>query len=101
MASLHKAVKGYNLKHWNTVVYIDSLIYKTAGRVSSYIFLARDFENSPEDKVRLITSKFKVHSFRNSGHVGMRLRFYFPFFDNSPLYLSLAELLATIRHCKC
>ena len=35
-ASLHKAVRGYNLKRWISIV--DSLIYKTAGRVSAYIF---------------------------------------------------------------
>ena len=35
-ASLHKAVRGYNLKRWISIV--DSLIYKTAGRVSAYSF---------------------------------------------------------------
>ena len=35
-ASLHEAVRGYNLKRW--ILVVDSLIYKTAGRVSAYIF---------------------------------------------------------------
>ena len=35
-ASLHEVVRGYNLKRWISIV--DSLIYKTAGRVSAYSF---------------------------------------------------------------
>ena len=36
-ASLHKAVRGYNLKRWISIV--DSLVYKTTGKVGAYSFL--------------------------------------------------------------